>query len=68
MEIYKIKSGKIKEISCKDFIKLVEKNKFSISNHYLSPFGDELLIIGYIKTSRIQLFISSIEQIVVNTD
>jgi len=62
--IYKIKSKKINEVKYEDFVKCVKKEKFTINNHYFSPFNNELMLVGYIGDYKIQIIISSIDKIV----
>ena len=63
IDIYQIAYGKIKDISFKDFMKQVEKFKFSIDMQYYSYFCNSILLKGYIKSKKYEITVCNIKKI-----
>lgn len=63
IDICQITYGKIKDVSFKDFIKQVEKFKFSIDMQYYSHFCNSILLKGYIKNKKYEIIVFNIKKI-----
>ena len=63
IEISKIYKKNITEVEFDIFINKVKENKLNVEINYFSPFANEILLIGYIKSEKYEIRISEISNI-----